>query len=289
MALEVDWNEYLFSSGSTDDYQEADTSESEAEEEIFEKRAEGPRNAVAAGERVISLKPAQKKSNTFIPFRHNPLHDLESIFWLALYLVVCPKLVRPEDSALTEDQWQKCMENSSVLASSFFNKPSERWRAFQSKTSFKNKLTTPLVPEVHAIITQLETLRQLLYNRYHEVERDMTDTITDFGVAKGLYLHFITTFQNIAESLKHEPLKIRVNASTEQQDNIRTQVSTSPRTKHKRSASQDPTTPEDETNPSRPAKAPRRSRKNAAASVSLPETDSIAFRIVHRRDSKRKV
>ena len=69
--------------------------------------------------------PGQTSQETVVPFMHNPLHDLESIFWLSLYLLFMGQLqaIKRKPVVLTADQQNaqhKLVENLSDSSNSAF-------------------------------------------------------------------------------------------------------------------------------------------------------------------------
>ncbi|GJE97376.1 hypothetical protein PsYK624_135920 [Phanerochaete sordida] len=55
-----------------------------------------------------------------MPFRHNPLHDLESLLWLAFYIVLC-SIMEKWDSRVSDEQWASYALSRRTLAAKLFN------------------------------------------------------------------------------------------------------------------------------------------------------------------------
>ncbi|EKM53991.1 uncharacterized protein PHACADRAFT_196429 [Phanerochaete carnosa HHB-10118-sp] len=113
--------------------------------------------------------PADMPQQPKIIFKHNPLHDLESLFWLAVYLVLCTVLERPPDTL--EGDWQKYTDAHDKLAAELFHDIVARITVVTTDWGFAPRLNG-LHPRVRAICQELEVVRSALTQAYKLAERD---------------------------------------------------------------------------------------------------------------------
>ena len=110
-------------------------------------------------------------------FRYNPLHDIESLWWLLVYLLLyrSPKIEGYTDSHIA---------SQSLFYRPFFVPGDTRWSAFVDASEFAGH-GDRLHELLHPVAKALESIRRLLVNRYIEVERGDLSKI-DHTVAASL-------------------------------------------------------------------------------------------------------
>ena len=83
-------------------------------------------------------------------FRHNPLHDLESVFWVALWLVLCSEFAK-NDPTKTEEQWAGHMVAHGNFAADLFCDFNIRKDVMTSSSQYFLSHMTNLLPQVQEI------------------------------------------------------------------------------------------------------------------------------------------
>lgn len=149
------------------------------------------------------------------PFRHNPLHDLESILWLALYMLLCSDLVK-KDSSITEEDWNQSMDAHGRLAAKFFTDKEYRARALGGEVHFEESLDT-LLPEAQSVMLKLNQMRGLIVTRYHDVEQhlDKNSSIRS-DVAADICPMIKEILWNVTEYLRKNNFEIKVDGISRQ-------------------------------------------------------------------------
>ncbi|KAJ3555204.1 hypothetical protein NM688_g2708 [Phlebia brevispora] len=143
-------------------------------------------------------------------FRYNPLHDLESLWWIALYFLFKKEPYLENIPALTEPipdpKWDRIAQ--CLCAERLFHIPSARWEILMGAIGFSTKKEL-LHPLVKPIAELLNVLRLHLLKCYRDLEKD-ADSI-DHNCAKGLHRIFMRTFFSIAKraaNIKVRPLTL---------------------------------------------------------------------------------
>ncbi|EKM48469.1 uncharacterized protein PHACADRAFT_77345, partial [Phanerochaete carnosa HHB-10118-sp] len=132
-----------------------DNAEDNAQSDSFPVHVLGPRPAV----RVVRQRP----------FRHNPLHDLEFVLWLGLYVLFCSIFKRFADPYTADEQWIDYMKRRKAVAAKLFNSQIFRYQVVSTSTVFSEQLPG-LHPQLQKICLVLEAFCELLVSRYAEVE-----------------------------------------------------------------------------------------------------------------------
>ncbi|GJE97361.1 hypothetical protein PsYK624_135770 [Phanerochaete sordida] len=104
-------------------------------------------------------------------FRHNPLHDLESVFWLALYLLLCTLLDLEKPLQTSDAEWAQYATAKDVLAADLFHNAKKRIECITADTAFATMLSG-LHPRVRKICESLEGIRAALNTVYKLAESD---------------------------------------------------------------------------------------------------------------------
>ncbi|GJE97364.1 hypothetical protein PsYK624_135800 [Phanerochaete sordida] len=104
-------------------------------------------------------------------FRHNPLHDLESVLWLGLYIVTCSVLSRFNDTKTVSDaQWEEYLKARRVLAAKLFYDRSFRCNVIQPSNSFSSCFWDQH-PQLRLICDVFDEFREVLVEQYETVEQ----------------------------------------------------------------------------------------------------------------------
>ncbi|KAI0922896.1 hypothetical protein AcV5_009763 [Taiwanofungus camphoratus] len=141
---------------------------------------------------------ARKKSvsmGTDVAFRYNPLHDLESVWWIAVYFLFKKKVAHDsgEDSA-----YKKRLTTQMVYANQLFYNEAKRVRVMTTSTKFPAMLRC-LHPAVQGLGRVLEDIRQELTHLYWMAEQNIA--AIDHQVAGLLHQHFAQSLLEISEDL----------------------------------------------------------------------------------------
>ena len=139
---------------------------------------------------------------TSTPLRYNPLHDLESIWWIAaFFLYKRDVLIDDADTdRLLEQRRQKEQHQDAETIFSI-----NRSTLLSDYPAFP-RLLGSLHPSVQPIGRRLEDLRKKLVATYRSAEEDPS-TITH-TVADGLYARFKREFSEIAADLRKKPVEV---------------------------------------------------------------------------------
>jgi hypothetical protein len=117
------------------------------------------------------------KSNALAPVRYNPLHDLESIWWIGVRTIFTCGVEGMDNPLALEKQ----KRNASLLFPRALGVTS-RLLAMMQPNDFADKASTIFTP-FHTFAIALESCRRLLVNRYKQAERGPnTDETAFLGV-----------------------------------------------------------------------------------------------------------
>ena len=108
-------------------------------------------------------------TDVVVPFRNNPLHDFESIYWLALYLLLYGDIQLPDGAAeMTPAHIQACRALTKTV---FTNGPYRP--AFLRNGQFANRLH----PMVSDVVEKLDGLRQTVVKAFTKAEANLEQPI----------------------------------------------------------------------------------------------------------------
>jgi hypothetical protein len=169
MSIEVDHHAYRFLGLARQKFQET---EPVTLDDVYEKTLEPRQNEADNRPNKRAVVP-----NAQLVFRHNPLHDVESMWWLLVYLTLYRSVNITED---TQDRRNSQMR----FYRPFFNNRDSRRDAFMEPDVFLSGLEY-LHPSLHPVAHALENFRRRLIARYTEVESGDIDAI-DHTVAAGV-------------------------------------------------------------------------------------------------------
>lgn len=173
MALEVDEVRYIFNAK-----QQSGTGQKLSRSEFMLKRKRESKQKTHQAASGVSTLPGPSEGrtddNSRIWFRHNPLHDMESIAWLALYLVVISDFeidFRYDGSTKwSKEEFAAFMKAQHRLAWSAFCKAS--FRSFVlTAPGYLAGFTEGLHPTVASIVQILDNVFSILTAAYIEAEK----------------------------------------------------------------------------------------------------------------------
>ncbi|KAI0922893.1 hypothetical protein AcV5_009760 [Taiwanofungus camphoratus] len=183
IVVEIDSQKYLFKS------RPVNNSSSENNDDISDIES------TALDERPdrLPLRKQDASNRMNIRFRYNPLHDLESVWWVAVYFLFKKRVVRDSEDPAYNKQLKTQMVYASKL---FYGK--ERLAVLGHVEAFSDMLGC-LDLAVQKLAQVLENIRQELTDRYYQAERQVA-TI-DHKVADGLHKRFSKAFRDIRKGL----------------------------------------------------------------------------------------
>lgn len=136
------------------------------------------------------------------PFKYNPLHDLESLWWVAVYYVVGKNPVVPDDRDTAE------VDAKRKLSAELFSTPTSRVRCILVNNAFARDVRC-LHPSLRQSAKALQTARSTLVKTYRSVETDIPELDhIDWNAADRVYEEFIQQFSSIALALAAEDIEV---------------------------------------------------------------------------------
>ena len=170
------------------------------------------------------------------PFIFNPLHDLESVWWLSLYLLVARKYQKPENAG---SDFGDFMNNQLQVAANLFYNRCNRMIVMLGSPFFFY-YTCPLHDAVYRSLLFLEDARSALVRRYREAEEDIAaikfSTVSENRDGSDVAATMKTILKQISANLQglkvivgKEPTKKRArqsqDAATDRKDNVEESLS----------------------------------------------------------------
>lgn len=137
-----------------------------------------------------------------VPFRYNPLHDLESLWWVAVYFVFKREI---DIDVERSDQAAERREAQRWAANNLFQSQDTRDSTI-TKDRFEDYLKY-LHPSTRPIGDQLNKLRRKLAAAYRNAEEDAASI--DHTAADGLHEAFSTSFRKIVKYLRKKPINLQ--------------------------------------------------------------------------------
>lgn len=107
-----------------------------------------------------------------VTFRYNALHDLESLWWIAVYFVF-DREVYHDGVACSTSEPEFSLDAQRRYAMQLFHDRDTRWTTLTSSQSFRTKMQS-LHPTARAIARLLEDSRARLAWAYHQAEADIS-------------------------------------------------------------------------------------------------------------------
>ncbi|KAI0086080.1 hypothetical protein BDY19DRAFT_996264, partial [Irpex rosettiformis] len=151
---------------------------------------------------------ATKTENTHskvpIPLRYNPLHDLESLWWVLVYLL----LRRP---AVIEDTMERRKEQIEFYDQLFTGTTNHRQLVFQSEVEFQQG-RAKLHPRLKPIADSLAWARRLLVVQYEEAEAQDEDILKiDHTVGDEIASLLIGEFKTVVDEFTRDNQDIKLS------------------------------------------------------------------------------
>src|SRR6267154_58270 len=123
------------------------------------------------GEQLLARQQGVRAAQTKVPFFHNHLHDLESLWWVAVWVVFfndfSNRTPSPDHTSLTlqdaRDQLKLARDLFPSMLGSFIRRD-----GFQNSTSFQ-KACNELPPNKADFCNRLDVLRELLIGHYRVI------------------------------------------------------------------------------------------------------------------------
>lgn len=150
---------------------------------------------------------AETRAQSSVPFRYNPLHDMESLWWVALFLLLAGTLVDAGSTSADITNSQKVAQQR--LSEQLFCDTTFRMNALISDETLRSHLF-PLHPRVKEIGIQLEKMRSYLTQGFRQAEKNMTKSIP-FALPPSLYQKSQSLFRKIIESLAADNVLVAVD------------------------------------------------------------------------------
>ncbi|KAJ3555679.1 hypothetical protein NM688_g2445 [Phlebia brevispora] len=136
-------------------------------------------------------------------FSYNPLHDLESLWWIAIYFIVNRV---PRTSEDTTEQTAQDIEAQRKLVRDFFSDGSCRYEVIKLEDYFITRLAC-LHPSLRRVAKLVDTARGHLVSGYRTMEEDLQPE--DFKMKHDVYTAFRTCFHAISSKLKDRDILVR--------------------------------------------------------------------------------
>ncbi|GJE97380.1 hypothetical protein PsYK624_135970 [Phanerochaete sordida] len=147
---------------------------------------------------LSSVETIKESSPRRVGFRHNPLHDMESVLWVSYWMVLCTKLARP--ATCREAIWEQYMSKHAEVARKLFTEPESRSSVLETNDVLRGAFYE-LVPEVETICMKLDRFRRDLCAQYRQCEKN-PDAIRPFDPEKKLHEAVEQVFDTISKMLK---------------------------------------------------------------------------------------
>ncbi|KAJ3552849.1 hypothetical protein NM688_g3933 [Phlebia brevispora] len=126
-------------------------------------------------------------------FRYNAVHDLESLWWIAVYFIVCYEVADGDEKGSPD-----LSRSQRKLASELFWYPDSRLWALKHRDYFREGVLS-LHPSMRKIGLALEILRQEMVSVYLDIEHDVFTM--GFNVAGSLHHKFARCFHGLYKLL----------------------------------------------------------------------------------------
>lgn len=149
--------------------------------------------------------PRQPRTDHTTPFRYNPLHDLESLYWLALYLLFSGRLVRIDEGTEITPAHREAQQE---LAGTLFCDLAFRMTVM--RPGVLGSHLANLHPHVAEIVTLLDDVQSELVEAFEESEESLEKPVP-FSVAQNTYGGMTAAFQKIDEFLAAQDILVAVD------------------------------------------------------------------------------
>lgn len=183
MAIEVEAGQYLFRTNRPSEATERSEALQSAHmaewaEYVVAKRRLAGQGAIPPNEQPtteyalnLAVRKASRVQQLSV-FSHNPIHDLESMYWLSLWEVLCSEFDR-DDPNMTQEQWDDCIVAQGEFAADLFGDAQFRAEMMRAPSEVFLAHTAKFLPRVQDIMIMLDAFRDLLITRYRAVEEKL--------------------------------------------------------------------------------------------------------------------
>lgn len=143
---------------------------------------------------ISSLTTTNELETADLPLRYNPLHDLESLWWIAVYLLYYKDVKDPNQPDRRKPTIIVEQHKSSRL---LFEKMHERSDFLGGTKTFIDRLQS-LQPSVHPLWVELNRLRHICVGRYQTLQRDL-QSLSFATILEDTNVHtkFVGTFRSL--------------------------------------------------------------------------------------------
>ncbi|THG92913.1 hypothetical protein EW026_g8162 [Hermanssonia centrifuga] len=144
-----------------------------------------------------------------VAFWHNPLHDMESIWWSATHMIAGNEALSgsTEYSGLIDDDVASRAQKQRKLAEELSNDRHKRNAIILGNPLLFHEILESLHPRMHDVARTLEDLRLALVRAYQNAE--LNPGSIDNNVSEELYAKFLGSFLEISEGLKVDDIWLR--------------------------------------------------------------------------------
>ena len=142
------------------------------------------------------------------PFRYNPLHDLESLWWVAAYFLMSRTLVFEDETEpevpRDEDEGESEEDDQLTSLHTLFSDAAGRSWAMCTEGGFSRHLNC-LHPFMRDMALALNDARDTLVQGYHYLEKDIDNRV--FAVRQETYDEMGKMFTLVADRMKAEDVR----------------------------------------------------------------------------------
>ena len=157
------------------------------------------------GKNAVLPPPRSLENNPCVPFLYNPLHDMESLWWLANFLAFTGRLkVRGSKVPAITDAERKAQDR---LAYNLFCSPKLRLSTFFALSEGLTPYLVPLHYQVAEIGEELELMREHLLSAFRAAEKGLKKPVP-FSAALQLYPQFASSFREIIGNLADDDIYV---------------------------------------------------------------------------------
>jgi hypothetical protein len=196
MAVEVDQKTYLFRPMLADH-----TVPRAPRKQLFRKAIQHKSQEVVANKAPWTITDNNLNSHDNSPFTSNPIHDMESIWWIAVYFVV-----NKEARFISDPDFMPVAASQHQLASQLFYLRSHRVSALLGPLLKDN--ASALAPCVQPIVEVLLKLRTKLVTYYQDCEQTLHEKINE-GAWWSIHDDFADEFFSIVQELETRDVLVR--------------------------------------------------------------------------------
>ncbi|KAF7799156.1 hypothetical protein EIP86_010387 [Pleurotus ostreatoroseus] len=160
---------------------------------LVRQKMRAAQNAAQSASNTVPTLPStapETRMVKFHPFRYNILHDLESVWWVAVYFLL------KRQAVIAGELIDTCPKLERVI-DSLFGDRSERF-IFLSQGQGCTQVYNLVHPTLRPVVDKLDEIREALINAYNEAEEDPTQKV-QINVSCQLYTLMGNAFQAIAE------------------------------------------------------------------------------------------